>query len=208
MIDEVKEGDIVYDVFAGVGPFAIPAAKKMKAIVYANDLNPNSYDSLCKNIALNKVKAEIKCSNLDGREFIRTVVKTDMVERWKNNREMKGRYRVVMNLPALAIEFTDAFRGLFVDVDDIIRPSSPEMMPYMYVYCFSKSQTPEADVKQRLELSIGSPLPESHIIRRVRNVAPGKEMLCICFLMPAEVLFNDSSNDGKLLNIILNTIRN
>lgn len=39
---------------AGVGPFSIPAVKK-GAIVYANDLNPASYESLCENIKLNKV---------------------------------------------------------------------------------------------------------------------------------------------------------
>lgn len=39
---------------AGVGPFSIPAVKK-GAIVYANDLNPSSYQWLCENIKLNKV---------------------------------------------------------------------------------------------------------------------------------------------------------
>lgn len=42
---------------AGVGPFSIPAVKK-GAIVYANDLNPSSYQWLCENIELNKVKRE------------------------------------------------------------------------------------------------------------------------------------------------------
>lgn len=41
---------------AGVGPFSIPAAKK-GAFVYANDLNPCSYQWLCENIKLNKVSA-------------------------------------------------------------------------------------------------------------------------------------------------------
>jgi hypothetical protein len=62
-----------------------PAAKMKKAVVYANDLNPNSYESLCKNIKLNKVKTEIKCSNLDGREFIRSIIKPDLLQRWANS---------------------------------------------------------------------------------------------------------------------------
>ncbi len=41
--------------FAGVGPFAVPAAKNVGCRVYANDLNPKSYKALIDNVALNKV---------------------------------------------------------------------------------------------------------------------------------------------------------
>lgn len=46
--------DVVFDVFAGVGPFVIPTAKK-GCIVFANDLNPESYKWLQHNARLNKV---------------------------------------------------------------------------------------------------------------------------------------------------------
>jgi tRNA (guanine37-N1)-methyltransferase len=46
--------DVVADVFAGVGPFALPAAKKGCAVL-ANDLNPESYKYLHLNIKDNKV---------------------------------------------------------------------------------------------------------------------------------------------------------
>lgn len=42
---------------AGVGPFSIPAVKK-GAIVYANDLNPASFNWLCENVKLNKVSLQ------------------------------------------------------------------------------------------------------------------------------------------------------
>jgi hypothetical protein len=51
IIKKVKQGDILYDVFAGVGPFAIPAAKR-KCTVLANDLNPESYKWLKHNAEL------------------------------------------------------------------------------------------------------------------------------------------------------------
>jgi len=76
----LKQYYILYDVFASVGPFAIPAAKQ-NVIVYANDLNPASYQSLLDNMSLNKIKTKVYCSNLDGRDFIRTVVKKDLCER-------------------------------------------------------------------------------------------------------------------------------
>ncbi|XP_071163743.1 tRNA (guanine(37)-N(1))-methyltransferase-like [Mytilus edulis] len=198
VVKEIKEGDIVYDVFAGVGPFAIPAAKSRKAIVFANDLNPSSYESLCKNIKLNKIKTEVNCSNLDGREFIKTIVKPDILKRWKNYKETENKtnLKVVMNLPALGIEFTDTFQSLFVDIDDNIKPTSSDLLPYMYVYCFTKSESPEADVKQRIESTIGSPLPDNFTIHNVRNVAPKKEMMCVSFHMPAEVLFRQKPKEG------------
>ena len=42
------------DVFAGVGPFAVPAAKKGCA-VWANDLNPESMRYLNANVESNRV---------------------------------------------------------------------------------------------------------------------------------------------------------
>lgn len=65
-----KPGEVVCDVFAGVGPFAIPAGKK-ESIVIANDLNPESFKYLQDNILLNKVDSMVKPYNLDGAEFIK-----------------------------------------------------------------------------------------------------------------------------------------
>jgi tRNA (guanine37-N1)-methyltransferase len=48
--------DVIADVFAGVGPFAIPAAKKGCA-VFANDLNPNSTKYLSVNVQNNRVRS-------------------------------------------------------------------------------------------------------------------------------------------------------
>lgn len=51
------EDGIIADVFAGVGPFAIPAAKRGCAVL-ANDLNPNSFKWMKKNVADNNVSKE------------------------------------------------------------------------------------------------------------------------------------------------------
>ncbi|EJD54430.1 guanine-N(1)--methyltransferase [Auricularia subglabra TFB-10046 SS5] len=65
--------DVVADAFAGVGPFAVPAAKLKQCLVYANDLNPKSVEWLKVNVKGNHVDSNVRVSELDGREFIRNV---------------------------------------------------------------------------------------------------------------------------------------
>ncbi|XP_047343893.1 tRNA (guanine(37)-N1)-methyltransferase isoform X2 [Vespa velutina] len=64
LLTYMKVDDVLYDVFAGVGPFAIPAARK-KVQVFANDLNPESYKWLQKNAVINKIKQNFQCYNMD-----------------------------------------------------------------------------------------------------------------------------------------------
>ena len=75
IVSKFQRGDFVCDVFAGVGPFALPAAKNHGSIVYANDLNEHSYASLCENITRNKLSATVRPYQLDGREFIQQAVR-------------------------------------------------------------------------------------------------------------------------------------
>lgn len=55
LVSQFNTGDVVCDVFAGIGPFALPAAKNKDCWVFANDLNPESFKYLRENISLNKV---------------------------------------------------------------------------------------------------------------------------------------------------------
>ena len=54
LVKRFCQGEAVCDVMAGVGPFAVPAGKQ-KVFVWANDLNPDSYESLVQAISVNKV---------------------------------------------------------------------------------------------------------------------------------------------------------
>ncbi|KAL2455474.1 tRNA (guanine(37)-N1)-methyltransferase 1 [Forsythia ovata] len=69
LISKFQAGDIVCDMFAGIGPFAIPAAQK-GCIVYANDLNPDSVRYLKINAEINKVDNLVHAYNMDARKFI------------------------------------------------------------------------------------------------------------------------------------------
>ncbi|KAG7238497.1 hypothetical protein INR49_030770 [Caranx melampygus] len=147
VVELIKRGDTVLDVFAGVGPFAIPAARS-GANVLANDLNPESYRWLQHNCKLNKVESKVRTFNLDGRAFIQGPVKQELPSLLKE----KAKVHIVMNLPALALEFLDAFRGLLHE-----EPPCDENLPTVYCYGFSKDENPDTDVVKRASSSLGFP---------------------------------------------------
>lgn len=120
----IKPGDVVVDAMAGIGPFAIPAAKK-GSTVHANDLNPDSYKWLVTNSEINKVK--VHCYNQDARVFLKTALKGNL----DGQCERRTFEHVIMNLPATAIEFLDSFKGEFdFDLWDNCE------MPYVHTYSF------------------------------------------------------------------------
>ncbi|KAF2118491.1 Met-10+ like-protein-domain-containing protein [Lophiotrema nucula] len=140
-----KEGEVVCDVMAGIGPFAIPAGKK-KCFVYANDLNPESYKYLNVAIRMNKVGDFVRPFNEDGHEFIKTAAvellraehEVAIYPKKKTSRsnpkarspprplktfvQPKIMSHYVMNLPASAITFLPSFIGLYSSVPGM--PSS------------------------------------------------------------------------------------
>ncbi|KAL6549516.1 hypothetical protein OROHE_008633 [Orobanche hederae] len=79
LISKFEAGDTVCDMFAGIGPFAIPAAQK-GCQVYANDLNPDSIKYLKINAEINKVSNLVRAYNLDAREFISTLIQAPSSE--------------------------------------------------------------------------------------------------------------------------------
>uniref|UniRef100_A0AAQ4Q3N6 tRNA (guanine(37)-N1)-methyltransferase n=1 Tax=Gasterosteus aculeatus aculeatus TaxID=481459 RepID=A0AAQ4Q3N6_GASAC len=180
VVQLVKHGDTVFDVFAGVGPFAVPAARS-GANVLANDLNPESHRWLQHNCKLNKVENKVRTFNLDGRAFIQGPLKQELPALLKG----KATVHVVMNLPALALDFLDAFRGLLQQ-----EASCDEILPTVHCYGFSKADNPEADVAERASQSLGFPLEDRCSVHFVRNVAPNKDMMCVTFTLPKEVIFS------------------
>jgi tRNA (guanine37-N1)-methyltransferase len=54
LVDMFNPGQVVCDVMAGIGPFALPAGKR-GVFVLANDLNPEAYKYMKEGIIRNKV---------------------------------------------------------------------------------------------------------------------------------------------------------
>ncbi|KAK0729373.1 Met-10+ like-protein-domain-containing protein [Apiosordaria backusii] len=84
IINFFKPGEVVCDVMAGIGPFALPAGKK-RVFVWANDKNPESFKCLKDNIQRNKVQDFVRPFCEDGLDFIRQA--TDEVLAASLNRE-------------------------------------------------------------------------------------------------------------------------
>jgi tRNA (guanine37-N1)-methyltransferase len=91
--DQVKDGEIIVDMFSGVAPFPILIAKNHEVKVYAIDINPEAYYYAKKNITLNKVKGKV------------IPILGDVEDVLKNNDINAD--RVIMNLPGTAYEYLD-----------------------------------------------------------------------------------------------------
>lgn len=174
LLNGFTHNDVLCDVFAGVGPIALSAAKIVKH-VYANDLNPCAVQYMEKNSVLNKLERHIEIFNMDGRRFIDAMYASQKAQ---------SITQVVMNLPNDAVEYLDAFRGICKD-----KPKDKEYaLPMIHVYGFSKARDPEFDFHERIRIALQE-VAVNVEMRRVRQVAPGKWMLCASFRLPTSVAY-------------------
>ena len=97
VVEQVQAGECALDMFAGVGPFAVPMAAR-GADVVACDLNPVAVAYLRENARRNGVDDRVTAVEGDVREL------TDDYAGWAD--------RLVMNLPHTAGAFLDTAVGL------------------------------------------------------------------------------------------------
>lgn len=87
---QVQPGEVVIDMFAGIGPFSIMIAKTRRPkVVYAIDTNPEAIRYMRENIALNKV----------------TVVEPVLGDARQEISKLEPADRIIMNLPHSAKDF-------------------------------------------------------------------------------------------------------
>lgn len=112
--EQITKGEVVVDMFAGVGPYSILIAKHQPhSKVYALDINPSAIKYLKENVLANKVADRVIPILGDARELSRRQL-YDTAD------------RVVMNLPSEAEHYMDA-------ASDILKRAGGRIHFYQFV---------------------------------------------------------------------------
>ncbi len=155
----VRTGEVVADLFAGVGPFSVLIGKRCpEAKVYAVDLNPDAVELLKINVRANRVDNRVFPVLADAREIAKG--------------KLKGAAdRVIMNLPETAIDFVDA-------ACNAIKPSSG----VVHFYGFVRSPDSVGSLKQRFTEAVeknGRKVETFLYSRSIRETAPFESQIVL-----------------------------
>lgn len=182
-VEEGVGSVVICDLFAGIGPFAVPAGRA-GARVIANDLNPESVHWMRRNARRNRVAQKVAPSCADARALVGDLAAAGVcVDDF------------IMNLPPLGPEFCDAFRGS-------CRHYGPGLLPRVFCHGFAPTSNVEEareHIEKRVADALGCTVTELHKTlietRAVRLVAPHKWMLCCEFNIPESVGRMELSNE-------------
>ncbi|MFQ5763131.1 MAG: methyltransferase, partial [Candidatus Bathyarchaeia archaeon] len=153
------EGETVWDMFSGIGCFAVLIAKTHPTVtVYASDVNPDAYGYLQRNIELNKVQGRVIPLNRDAAHAA--------------SNELRGRMdRIIMDLPSNALDFLPAACQALKAEGGVI-----------HVYSFTAETPPFRNTRELVERnlkSLGWTTVNVTAARKVRSSAPHEWMVAI-----------------------------
>ena len=101
VMQSVREGEEILDMFCGIGPFPIVIARNKYVEIAAVDINESAIKYLDENIRMNKLKGSITTFTGDVREV---------------SKSFNSKFdRIIMNLPGLAYTFLDVAVDLIKD---------------------------------------------------------------------------------------------
>ena len=153
VVEQVEAGEHVFDMFAGVGPFAIPMAKRGAAVV-ATDVNEVAIEYLEDNARRNGVEDRVTAICGDVREVAHDY------SGWAD--------RIVMNLPHSADEFLDVAVELAGDACTI------------HYYDIQHEDDPFGPGEAAIREAAGEEYEVEVLNRRVvRSYAPHEENVCL-----------------------------
>jgi len=147
--DLIKDGEIINNMFAGVGMFSITAAKKKKCTVYSLDINPTA-SSLCeRNIELNKLKGNVISINGDSSKIVNEQL-IDLAD------------RTLMLLPERSDEF----------LDDAIKSTKDGGIIHYYAHIHADKKSDAGKLTEEHYLKVTSVKSEILNSKIVRPVGP------------------------------------
>ena len=150
VMNEIKHNEKILDMFCGVGPFAIPAAKKCKAVT-AIDINKTAITLLEKNMKINKVNnIEYYCGDSG-----------------KIAKKIDGKFdRIIMNFPLYAYKF----------LDTALKRANDKCTIHLYAFIKDgKTYSFKKDVKEKCSKYFKKIKIEEH---KAGEVAPFLERYC------------------------------
>ena len=170
----------VLDMFAGAGAMSCFLAHQGTEVM-SNDLNPKGAKWMEINRKRNKMESNMTVYNQCARVFVKTL------QAGKNVLDLKDdgvkSVHCIMNLPALALDFLDTFRGVCQKTSEDQQLCAVKI----HCYCFARASPPDSEIHPRIEAALGV-LPEGVTWHLVRDVAPNKKMYCVEFTVPEPVL--------------------
>src|SRR5438309_7583281 len=156
---QVRPGECVVDMFAGVGPFSILIANRLNDVrIHAIDANRDAAKLIEENAKMNKVQDRIKVWSGDARVVI------------KNNLAGTAT-RVIMNHPSQAREFLEAA------CESLGRDGG-----IVHYYTFAEGADSESRARKELAGALansGWKIEKIMATRKVRGVAPMKWQVAI-----------------------------
>ena len=155
----VNPGEIVVDLFAGVGPFSVLIGKRCpQAKVYAVDLNPDAVELLKLNVRANRVDNRVFPLCADARQIA--------------TGKLKGvADRVIMNLPETAIDFVDAACNIVKEQGGLV-----------HFYGFVRSPDSVEKIKDRLSEEAernGRSVTDFLFAKSIRETAPFESQIVL-----------------------------
>jgi tRNA (guanine37-N1)-methyltransferase len=147
--DLVQDGEIIINMFGGIGMFSIVAAKKKRCHVYNIDINPYAAKLCSENILLNKLKGTIDSLEGNAAEII-------------ENKLSNTGDRILMLLPERSDEF----------LDSAIKASKEKGILHYYCHTHSDKKNNVAKEATKHFLSVVKVKSEILGSRIVRPVGP------------------------------------
>uniref|UniRef100_A0A183BK21 tRNA (guanine(37)-N1)-methyltransferase n=1 Tax=Globodera pallida TaxID=36090 RepID=A0A183BK21_GLOPA len=218
-VDKFDNHSVVFDAFAGVGPFILPAVKKRKVeMAFANDLNPESINYMRESIRLNGIpEGRIETYVMDGGEFIRNVIPAKVAEfcrKLQNEYSLNEtsqcdvgslalNFHAVMNLPGFSAQFLPKFRSFlsdYVEVRDVFENCHFWIHCHFFVKGVGDSEMDwyredaRRIVSESMEIANLDCLKELEFMRWVSSC---KAMFCARILLPSNYAFGGDKMAGE-----------